>query len=82
MIIHEPNQKLFLAWFDNRLILIDPPQQKVLCEFQVRFHHNGRELPSPEIALPEVNETPGAADAGFIKPPLAIPQQNNGAGSE
>ena len=55
-IIHEPHQKPILAWFDNRLFLTDPQQQKVLCEFEIRIQHNGRQLHSPEIALPEVYE--------------------------
>jgi len=54
VIIHEPHQKPILAWFDNRLFLTDPQQQKVICEFQIRSYHNGRELLFPEIALPEL----------------------------
>ena len=58
-IIHERHQKLnqkpILAWFGNQLFLTNS-QQKVICEFQIRTHHNGRELPRPEIALPEVIE--------------------------
>lgn len=46
-------KKPILAWFDNRLFLTDPQCQKVLCEFQIRTHHNGLALLSPEIALPE-----------------------------
>ncbi len=59
--IHEPHQKPILAWFDNRLFLTDPQQQKILCELQIRTHHNGRKLLSPEIALPAINEKGEAA---------------------
>ena len=55
------NQKPILAWFDNRLFLTDPQQQKILCELQIRTHHNGRKLQSPEIALPAINEKGEAA---------------------
>jgi len=67
-IIHEPNQKPkkpILAWFNNRLFLTDSQRHKVLCELQIRFYHNGRELLVPEIALPETNETQAVADARF-----------------
>lgn len=53
-IIHNPHPKPILAWFDNRLFLTDPQQHKVLCEFKIRFDHNGRALLNPEIALPEL----------------------------
>jgi len=71
-IIHHPVGKPIIAWSDNRLTvtLIDPQQQKVLCEYQIRTHHNGRELLIPEIALPEVNEAQAVTDAGFIAFPL------------
>ena len=62
-IIHEPHQKPqkpILAWFGNRLFLTNS-QQKVICEFQIRTHHNGRELPRPEIALPELLNQSDAA---------------------
>jgi len=51
-----PSQRPILAWFDDRLFLTDPQRQKVLCEFQIRYCHNGRVLACPEIALPEVIE--------------------------
>ena len=64
-IIHEPhqkpNQKPILAWSDNRLFLTDPQQQKILCEFEIRTQHNGRELQRPEIALPELPNRTGSA---------------------
>ena len=71
-IIHEPHQKPILAWFENRLFLTDPRRQKVLCAFQVRTQHNGRELPTPEIALPEVNEPQAISEAGFKELPSPI----------
>ena len=73
-IIHEPHRKPFLAWIDNRPFLTDPQRQKVLCEFKIRTNHNGRELPSPEIALPEVYETQVVADTGFLEFKLPIHQ--------
>ena len=75
-IIHEPQQKPILAWFDNRLFLTDPCRQKVLCEFQLRAHHFGKNLPSPEIALPEVNKTQAVADTGIKEFPSPIQHLN------
>ncbi len=71
-IIHHPTKKPILILSDNRLTvtLTDPQQQKVLCEFQIITHHNGRELLVPEIALPEVNEAQAVTDAKFIEFPL------------
>ena len=79
--IHEPHQKPILAWLDNRLFLIDSQRQKVLCELQIRTHHNGRELLIPEIALPEVDKAQAVTDAGFIQFPLQIPQHLSRADS-
>ena len=81
--IHHSTLKPILTWSNNgRTVALINPQQQKICEFQIRTHHNGRELLSPEIALPEVNEITGAADTGFIKSPLVIPQQRNQVGSE
>jgi len=75
-IIHKHHQKPILAWFENRLFLTDPQQQRVLCEFEIRSHHNGKALSSPEIALPEVNETVGTGDTGFKFPDLNLQHMN------
>ena len=65
--IHHPTNKPILSWSVDRLtaILTDPQRQKILCKFQIRTQHNGRELSVPEIALPETNETQAVADARF-----------------
>ena len=70
--IHQPTKKPILTWSDSRLTvtLTDPQQQKVLCEFQIVTHHNGRELLVPEIALPEMNEAQAVTDADCIEFPL------------
>ena len=80
-IIHEPHQKPILAWLGNRLFLIDSQRQKVLCELQIRYYLNGRELLIPEIALPEVNEAQAVTDTGFPEFPLQIPQHLSRADS-
>ena len=39
-----PTKKPILTWSYNRLTvtLTDPQQQKIICEYRLRFHHNGR----------------------------------------
>ena len=74
-------QKPILAWFENRLFLTDAQRQKVLCELQIRYFHNGRELLIPEIALPETNATQAVADVGFTEAPLQISEHFSQADS-
>ncbi len=68
-----PTKKPILIWSVDNLsvILTDSHQHKVLCEFQIRTHHNGRKLLSPEIVLPE---TQAVADVGFTEVPFPISQ--------